>query len=207
MAESHRYDHSRHAGDSSLLRTHIALQEQAPGAHAQSGADQVEALERRMLGEALGIHDHDVVGPLYTAGLRHETAVLLEWLPAIEVAWIDDVDVHERGELRRQFAEDPRTGTTGVGLLTDWLFVRPPHEAMVAARQALRHRIDSSDVVSGREMRDRIVSRCEAVGRASGGLFGLGALSLEEGGQVVDLREALGDEPILPPGQMPDIPH
>lgn len=184
-----------------------ALMKQAPEWLSGSGANRAAEFERRMLGDALGIHDEDVVGPLYALGLRCRTTVLLEWLPAIEVAWIDNVDVHERWELRRQFAEDPRTGTAGVALLTEWLFVRPPHEAMVAARRALRCRLESSDVVSRRQMLDRIVSRCEAVGRSSGGLFGRGALSWNERSRIDVIREALGDEPILPFSEAMSFPH
>ena len=205
MTGSDRHERSSQ-GEHDNFRA-AALTGQAPESHSGPGAEPTAEFERTMLGDSLRVHEADVIGPLYTAGLRSGTTVLLEWLPAIEVAWIDDVDAHEREELRRQFAEDPRTGAAGVALLTEWLFVRPPHEAMVAARRALRHRLDSSDVVSGREMLARIVSRCEAVGRSSGGVFGLGALSLGERARIEGIREALGDEPSLPFNQPMGFPH
>ena len=207
MAGSNLHDRARRAEADNFRGKDAARMERAPEAHPGPGVDQTGEFERRMLGDALGVHDAEVIGPLYTAGLRSGTTVLLEWLPAIDVAWIDEVDAHERAELRRQFAEDPRTGSAGLALLTEWLFVRPSHETMVAARRALRYRLDSSDVVSGREMLRRIVSRCEAVGEATGGLFGLGAVSWDERARIDVIREALGDEPSPPFSQPMDFPH
>lgn len=205
MADSTLNDRARMAEDDYFRRKDAELLERARAARPQP-VDPVLQEERRKLGEALGLHQLDVIVPLHTAGIRADTSDLIEWLPAVEVAWIDSVETSERDELQRRFAEAQMSGDAA-DLLREWLFVRPPHEAMLAAKRALRHRLESSGPETKRKLLTRIVERCEAVGRASGGFFGLGALSLNERARIDDIREGLGDEPA--PGQpLSDaIPH
>ena len=204
MTDSASLDRSRRAEDDYFRRKDAELLAKARAALGAQRVDQDFEYERRLLSDAIGLHHLDVVVPLHTAGLRADSVVLLEWLPAVEVAWVDDIEVREREELRRQFAEGPDSGPSAMALLTEWLFVRPPHEAIVAAKRALRHRLEALDPTSRRDMLGRIVARCEAVGRASGGLLGLGALSWNEGARIDGIREDLGDEPEPLPV---DIPH
>lgn len=136
--------------------------------------------EHRALADAIGTEDPAILEPLYQAGLRADTIGLLESLPALEVAWIDDLDMEEREELRRQFVEHHASDPRCMTLLAEWLFVQPPPELVVAGRRALAARLrklapDARDLAI-----DRIIGRCEAVGRASGGLMGLGAVSSRE---------------------------
>jgi len=202
------YDRSRRAEDDYFRRKDAELIEAgaAPTASGKTPIDAAGEFELRILGDALGVHERDLIVPLHAAGLRAASAVLIEWLPAIEVAWIDDVDLAEREELRRQFAADPQSSGPALALLTEWLFVRPPLEAMVAARRVMRRRLDASDADNRRVMLGRIVSRCEAVGCASGGFFGLGAMSWDEQARIDVIRESLGDD-LSPPAEAIEIPH
>ncbi|MFN7914320.1 MAG: hypothetical protein U0Q55_03200 [Vicinamibacterales bacterium] len=203
------YERARRAEDDYFRRKDAELIERAREARAQGTA--TAASPQRSEGEqalvdALGIEDPAVVGPLHAAGLSASNVSLLDWLPAIEVAWVDDVDMHEREELRRQYATDPASDGASLSLLTEWLFVRPPHEALLAARQALRRRVDALPEPERRSRIQAIVQRCETVGHASGGIFGLGTLSWDEQARIEAIREALGDEPDPLNGPV-EIPH
>ena len=162
--------------------------------------------ERQQLGDALGLHAPDIIAPLHDAGVRADTVGLLEWLPAIEVAWIDGVDAREREELSRQFEMTAGPDGLGVSLLNEWLYGRPPHEAMIAAKRALRHQLDHLDAEARQDALQRIAARCEVVGRLSGGWFGIGTLSNEERAHIDRVREDLGDPTVsddVLPGEIP----
>ncbi len=136
--------------------------------------------ERRALAGAIGTDEQEILETLFLSGLRADTIDLLESLPAIEVAWIDDLDLQEREELRRQFMEHHAAHPRCMTLLTEWLFVQPPADLLMAGRRALAARLkklapDARDLAI-----DRVIGRCEAVSRASGGLMGLGAVSSAE---------------------------
>jgi hypothetical protein len=178
-------DHYFHFKDAELL----ARAREAARA-SRSGLIDPEP-ERRALADAIGVDEADMVHPLFDAGLRASSVAILESLPVLEVAWVDDLDLEEREELRRQFITCHASDSSGLGLLTEWLFVRPPDAVLVAARRALAHRLRQMTTDRREEALDRIVSRCEAVARASGGLMGLGALSRTERRHIVGIRRDL----------------
>lgn len=204
------YERARLAEDDYFRRKDAELIERARQARAPAAAAATvreRPADEQALALALGTADDAVIGSLYAAGLRASNVALLEWLPAVEVAWVDDVDMHEREELRRQFATDPSSEgqSQSLSLLTEWLFVRPPHEALLAARQVLRHRIDGLPEPERRALVQAILRRCDAIGRASGGIFGLGALSWDEQDRIDAVKEALGEEisPLTGPVEIP----
>lgn len=199
-------DRARLAEDDYFRRKDAELIERARLARAQATAPATERpAGEQGLADALRVQDAALVSTLHAAGLTAANASLLEWLPAIEVAWVDDVDMHEREELRRQYATDPASDGASLSLLTEWLFVRPPHEALIAARQALRRRLDALPEPERTERVHQIVRRCEVVGHASGGIFGLGTLSWEEHERIEAIKEALGDDtnPLAGPVEIP----
>jgi hypothetical protein len=199
-------ERARLAEDDYFRRRDAELIERARLARAQPPAPVTErSAGEQALVDELHIEDPALVGALHAAGLDASNTSLLEWLPAIEVAWVDDVDMHEREELRRQYATDPASNGASLSLLTEWLFVRPPHEALLAARQALRRRLDALPEAERSARVRQIVRRCEVVGHASGGIFGLGALSWEEHDRIEAIREAIGDDtdPLKGPVEIP----
>lgn len=192
MPETQLTDRARLAEDDYFRRRDAELLEKARSAARVQPVDDMLREERRALGEAIGLHHLDVIVPLHAAGLRAGNSELLEWLPAVEVAWIDNVDTQEREELQRRFSEANHSGAAAADLLREWLRIRPSDEAIMAARRALHHRLDVSDPDTRRDILMRVMARCEAVGRASGGLFGLAALSRNERSGIDNIREDLG---------------
>jgi hypothetical protein len=150
-----------------------------------------EGAEVAALVAALGLGDNDVLVTLFAHGVRAETVPVIEWLPAVDVCWVDGVDAAERHALRVQFAADDRCTPAGLALLDGWLADRPPSRLFGAARRALASRLARLDPDEKDQMLARVVARCEAAGRAGGGGFGVGALSSPERHRIADLRADL----------------
>lgn len=142
---------------------------------------------------ALGLGDSMVIGTLYEHGVRAETVPVLEWLPAVDVCWLDGADVAERHALRVQYASDDRSTPEGVELLDRWLTTRPVVSLFAAGRRALRARLALIDPADRGDVVDRIVAMCEAAGRAAGADFGVNALSSTERDRIAQLRRDLED--------------
>lgn len=140
---------------------------------------------------ALGVGDSEVIGTLHAHGVRAGTVPLLEWLPALDVCWLDGADAAERHALRVQFAADERSSAEGLALLDRWLMARPAPALFEAARRALRARFALLDDDDRHEAIMRIVAMCEAAGRAGGANLGVGPLSPSELQRIHRLREAL----------------
>lgn len=200
MTEFPVHDRSRRAEDDYFRRRDAELLERARAARVRP-EDAVLHEERHRLGEAIGLHDLDVIVPLHTAGVRAGNTDMIEWLPAVQVAWIDNVDMFEREELRRHFSQADSAGGAS-DLLMEWLLVRPPDETMMAARRALRHRLAASAPDSRRHTLMRVLERCVAVGRASGGVFGVGAISRKERLLIAAIRQ---DLTVAPPAGEPPV--
>ena len=138
------------------------------------------ARERAALAQALGAPDVGAFEPLFAHGLRASTAALIEWLPAVELAWLDGTNEAERHALRGHFHGDDRASAEGTALLDGWLTRRPLDELFAAGRLALRARLPTLGADEREALVARVLALCEATGRAAGGYFGVGALSSHE---------------------------
>lgn len=149
------------------------------------------ARERAALTEALGAPDPDACRQLHACGLRTSTIALVEWLPAVEVAWLNGTDEAERHALRVHFSSDDRVSAEGMVLLDRWLTLRPPDTLFAAGRRALRARLLTLGADEREALLARVLALCEATGRASGGCFGLGALSSDERSHIAVIQADL----------------
>jgi hypothetical protein len=120
--------------------------------------------ERASLASALGEHHTQVVNQLYAQGLRSSTANVVEWIPAIEIAWRDGADETDRRTLRAQLAADHRASEASVALLEVWLTTRPSESLLAAGQQALRSLLQTLDDADRTLAVARIQSTCEAAG-------------------------------------------
>lgn len=145
------------------------------------------------LAAALGTHDAEAVNRLYVWGMRADSAALLEWLPALEVAWLDGADEGERQLFRERFnATAPPAAARQ--LLEEWLARRPSHALFAAGRIAIRRRLQRQPEAERLASIDRIVRLCEDAGRAAGGVLGFGALSNDERHHIEYIRHDLERE-------------
>ena len=141
---------------------------------------------------ALALHEQIILAQLALIGEPVGRTALLDWMPAIDVAWVDDLDVHERHALRLRISADPRVDE-GLGLITEFLFLRPDDAFMDVVRDVLRRQLAAADPRSRLDRLRSILGRCEEVGLASGGSWLTGAVSAEERLRIAAIRSKLGD--------------
>lgn len=144
--------------------------------------------DRAQLMAALDGAPIDVVDHLYAYGVRVSTLYALEWLPAVDVCWVDGAA--GRHALRTQFAADPRATAAGLALLDDWLTRRPTPHLLAAAWYAISTTLATLDADDRAALMARVVARCEAAGRATGGA-GQDAISAAERRRIEQVRRAL----------------
>lgn len=184
MVRFNSTDRSRLAEDEYFRR------KDAETLHRAREAERV-ARERAALAEALGAPDPDACDQLQACGLRVSTTALVEWLPAVEVAWLDGADEAERHALRVHFNVDDRASAEGMALLDGWLTQRPSDRLFAAGRRALRTRLLTLDADEREALLARVLGLCEATGRAAGGYFGFGALSSDERSHIAVIQADL----------------
>jgi hypothetical protein len=154
------------------------------------------AREHLALRDALGTRDADVVEQLHAYGLRPTTApLLLDWLPVVEVAWLDGADDRERTAIRTAFERDDRATAEALTLLDHWLAKRPAEGLFLSARRALADQLAALSDDERQPRLARILDACERVGRITGGFFGAGALSALERRSIDALRAELAGAP------------
>ena len=152
------------------------------------------AERRRQLAAALGVDDQAVT-ELAALGFDAATAPLLDIVPAIQVAWSDGtLPAAERAVIERILArpELQPAAQAGGRMVAEWLSRRPRPELFRLATEALRLRVDRLDADSRTQLVSKIIADCKAVAAASGGVFGLGALSSAEADLIRELAAALG---------------
>jgi len=151
------------------------------------------ARERQALAEALRSADAESVDRLYANGLRASTAAAVEWLPAVEVAWLDGAGEAERDQLRHRCAVDSQEES--LAQLNAWLVSPPSEQVILAGRRVLYDRLQPLDTDARRTALERILGLCEVAGRAAGGVLGFGALSSDERRHIESVRNSLEQRP------------
>ena len=150
---------------------------------------------RRELVAALDIEDDAIVTALSALGFDARTAPLLDIVPAIQVAWADGtLPAKERAEIERLLArpEMEASARAGSRMVAEWLAQEPHRELYHLATEALQLRAARLDPELRTRLVNKIIGDCNAVAAASGGVFGIGALSSVESDRIRELAAALG---------------
>lgn len=137
--------------------------------------------------QSIGASDFSAaIDALRLAGLTPAAAPAVEWLPALEIAWIGGVDPAERDCLL-VLAGESAISPEARALVATWCDVRPAGMAFAAGRAVLRHRGAALPPAAAEALRDRVLDACDAVAGAAGGWIGFRTVSAEERG----LRDAI----------------
>ena len=156
---------------------------------------EANAERRRQLAAALGVDDEAVIKGLVELGFAAAAAPLLDVAPAIQVARSDGTQpAPERAAIERILTRPEwQAAAKAAGrMVADWLSRQPRAELFRLATEALRLRAARLDPDARTQLVSRIISDCKAVAAASGGVFGLGALSSAEADRIRELAAALG---------------
>jgi hypothetical protein len=125
--------------------------------------------------------DADVIRALADLGMDEQSVRALPLLPLLQVAWADgEIQVEERQLIQKIASERFDLGEEGERLVANWLRYPPTTDYLRRGREAL-------SMVAGREgsgfdheLRGDVLALAKRVAKASGGLFGIGAVSKAE---------------------------
>lgn len=144
------------------------------------------------LREASGIQDEVVLRKLVELNIRPETAATLAVVPLIEVAWANGtIDGKEKkAVLEALTAYGCPVNSIDYVLVERWLEHKPDPSLLQAwcqYIQSIRQQMSPDEL--GR-LKAEILAHAAAVGRASGGILGVGAVSGQEQHTLAYIRNA-----------------
>jgi hypothetical protein len=157
-----------HKKDQELIEK---LRQKAVAAEAQSA-----------LGASTGLTDPELLKELHELGFTAETVSLLPLVPVLQMAWAEGGVTPRERDLVESLAtaRGIAPGSPADAQLMDWLANRPSDRLFEGAVRLVRALMASgSGVVANLTARD-LVQYCESVASASGGIFNLGKVTLEE---------------------------
>ena len=146
--------------------------------------------------QSIGAWDlRPALAALRRAGLTPAAAAAVEWLPALEMAWIGGVVPAERDCLVG-LAEESAIPPEARALIAAWCDVQPDGPAFAAGRAVLQRRGSMLPPATAEALLDQVLDACEAVAGAAGGWMGFGTVS----GAERALRHAIYAQ--LAPGRL-----
>ena len=140
------------------------------------------AQERLALETQTGIHDPEMLQQLQELSFTPGTISLLPLIPVLQVAWAEGgISTAERTAIVALARSRGITaGSEGDHQLTAWLDHRPPADTFRKATRLIAAMVDHPGEGFQDISPDDLLKYCEQIAHASGGLFGIGAVSAEE---------------------------
>jgi hypothetical protein len=119
---------------------------------------------------------------LQALGFTPETVVLLPLVPLVQMAWVEGGVSDAERKLILQLARTRgiEEGGAAARQLEAWLSNRPDPEVISSAVRLIRATLDSAASGAVPLTADDLVSSCEQIAAASGGIFGINRVSPEE---------------------------
>lgn len=148
---------------------------------------------RRELGEKTGLTDPALLADLEGLGFTPDTVALLPVIPVVQVAWAEGgVSTKERALVvdfarKRGIAE----GSAADAQLQSWLNARPSNDVFQKATRLIQAMLSAGGAAAQDLNADDLVAYCESIAAASGGVFGIGAVSAEEKQALAQIQNAL----------------
>jgi hypothetical protein len=147
---------------------------------------------RRRLSEQTGVTSAELLSAIESLGYTPETAVLLELVPLLQIAWVDGgVSDRERaliiGAARGRGIE---AASLADQQLTTWLSTPPSPEFFAGSLRTLAAILRSRPHDQREASQSDLLAWCRAVAAASGGVLGVGKLSQDEQAVLARMGEA-----------------
>lgn len=144
------------------------------------------------LAHALGIIDRASARALASFGVEPVSALLVTWIPAVELAWIGGLTQAERrrliGLVHGRHANLPDRAER---LLDDWLARRPNSALFRVGRRVLQAQLAALPPAERPALIARVIGPCADLARVSGGLLGFAAVSASELDWLLTLADEL----------------
>lgn len=157
-------------------------QRRGRGALERLRAARPEDQVRRQLAAATRISSPELIARMRALGFDAESAALLFLAPLVGMAGADGAVSYEERALVKDMARrgNIKPGSRAWAILDGWLIEPPPREVLTEMLALLEDVLARLPAEQGHEMRNRIRSALERVGRVSGGFWGIGAVSRAE---------------------------
>lgn len=140
------------------------------------------AQERLALETQTGIHEPEMLQQLQELNFTPGTIALLPLIPVLQVAWAEGgISGGERSAiLSLARSRGISAGSEADQQLAAWLDQRPSLDTFRKATRLIAAMVDRPGEGFQDVTADDLLKYCEQIAQASGGLFGIGAVSAEE---------------------------
>ena len=140
------------------------------------------AQERLALETQTGIHDPEMLQQLQDLHFTPGTIALLPLIPVLQVAWAEGgISTAERAAIvALARSRGVSAGSEADHQLTAWLDRRPSTDTFRNATRLIAAMVEHPGQGVQDITADDLLKYCEQIAHASGGLFGIGAVSAEE---------------------------
>ena len=148
---------------------------------------------RAALQKVSGITDPAALDALIKLGISPDTLSAMALIPLLHVAWGDNsLDDSERDAvLVAMHDRGVHDGSDTYKLLSSWLTAEPKPELFAAWKSYVLELRLHLDADSYAVMKSRVLEDCGVVSRASGGMFGIGAVSSSERNAIAEITKVL----------------
>ena len=135
---------------------------------------------KRDMGATAGLNDPEMIQELQTLGFTTDTVVLLPFIPLVQIAWAEGGVSDAERQLIVKLARSRGIveGSAADHQLSTWLASRPDAQVFTQATRLIRAML-ASPAPTGLTAED-LVTYCESIAAASGGVFGMKRISAEE---------------------------
>lgn len=136
---------------------------------------------KREMGAKAGLNDPEMIQELQALGFTTDTVVLLPLMPLVQVAWVEGGVSDAERQLIVKLARSRGIveGSAADRQLSAWLASRPDAQVFMRATRLIRAMLASSSAQTGLKG-DDLVSYCESIAAASGGVLGMKRISADE---------------------------
>ena len=141
-----------------------------------------------------GIKNDEVLQKLVELEVRPETLVALSVIPLVAVAWADGSvsENEEASVLDGARAMGIHVDSVAHGLLKSWLAQKPPKGMLEAWSAYVRGISEKMTAQEKEKLKQELLSKARRVAEASGGVFGINAVSPEEKTVLAEMEKAFG---------------
>lgn len=149
--------------------------------------------EQHDLAEQLGVADDEILTALHDLGYTRETVTVLHLVPLLQVAWADgSVSAEERaGVLEAARLRGVEESSPAYRQLLGWLDRRPPEGFFEDTLRLVGHVLQVQAPEQQAKSKQDLLSYANAIARASGGLLGLGRVSVDEQAVIDRIARAI----------------
>ena len=137
---------------------------------------------KRDMGAKAGLNDPEMIEELQALGFTTDTVVLLPLMPLVQIAWAEGGVSDAERQLIVKLARSRGIveGSAADCQLSAWLASRPDAQVFARATRLIRAMLASPSPAQTGLTADDLVTYCESIAAASGGVLGMKRISAEE---------------------------